>query len=253
MALAYDAWPAPPEGKARSTFERLKQYLREPDDSEYRSLVREYQKLAESHRSSTHIQLALGVLYATGPDLNPPGVSGYRNGVKLHLALADDNAARALSRVAKDDPSQWLAPALLTGIAVSTREKARIRQAAELVENALQHDPDNVAMQLAWSDLLVAQDREDEAVAFWGEHTPVCASELHAEAEALLLTGDSTGAQLYLDALHRAGPDELSRFYDDARVIFGPEDARAWASTAPEHRAGWLALFWERSAAKSGN
>ncbi|MEO5509961.1 MAG: hypothetical protein ABIV28_01945 [Longimicrobiales bacterium] len=253
LALAYNAWPQPATEKSRAAFAELQQYLRSGEDGQYRTALRDYQKLAEDNPGDVHIHLALGVLYASGPDLNPEGASGYRHRVMSHSALADDRASRTLGFVLKQDPSQWIASIALAQIAVGTHEKGRVKQAVDVVQRSLQADPANVTLQLAWSDLLFVQNRNAEALAFWNKQGAGCAGSMHAKAVALFAAGDSMGAsKQYLDALNVAGPDELDRFFDDVRVILSDGEPARYNATAAVDRRAWLQLFWERSAARSG-
>jgi GWxTD domain-containing protein len=253
LALDYTAWPTPRSDKAQEAFAMLRKFLETGNAGAYRSAVNQYERLKKENRSDLHTQLALGILYVSGPDLNPEGSTGYRRRLMSHSALADDRAARALGTVIDHDPSAWLAAVAVTRVAVATHENGRLRQATVVVAKALKASPANSALQLAWMDLLIAQGRAAEALAFSTAHPQACTAAMHVRSEALMLTGDTAaGAALYFKALEDAAPEELSRFEEDAQVIFSTGEPARYNAVPASGRRAWLQTFWARSAALSG-
>src|SRR5205085_947189 len=102
-------FPDPADAKTRQAYEELKQYFANPTPRGYHNRLTDYRWVESMTVPDLHKAMALGILYAGGPDLNLPGSVGYRHNTVASNALADDQAARALSAVVAQDPSQWLA------------------------------------------------------------------------------------------------------------------------------------------------
>jgi hypothetical protein len=249
LAAQYDRWPAPSTERGERAFELAKEYLAKGDPKVYHKALAEYRWIETNTPSDLHINFALGLLYATGPDLNFPGSVGYRHNAIANNSLADDRAADKLEFVASKDPSAWIAAVALTRIALVSPEKSRMRQARQALETVLQRDSTNVPARLAWHDVLIAQDSAERARAYDVAYPIDCTAAQHAQAESLLLTGDTAaGVRLYLAALRDANGDEVTRFYDDLRVMMSIGQMKTYAMLAPSERAAWMLAFWKRSA-----
>lgn len=248
LALTYD-WPTPPSDRTAKAFGLLKDYLRSGEAGEYREALAEYKWLATSHRNDLHINLALGVLYAAGPDLNFHGAEGYRHNAVANNSNADDRAARSLGAVLAADSSVWLAAVALTRIALVSPEPDRMEQAVSATASLLRGDSADITARLLWHDLLVARELWPAAEQFASAFGTPCTALKHAMAEALLLNGDTAaGVRLYLAALDSARPDELYRFYDDIRVMATVGQLADYEAALPEERARWIRALWSYSA-----
>jgi hypothetical protein len=248
LALTYD-WPPAPSERTAKAFGLLKDYLRSGEAGDYREAVAEYKWLAASHRNDPHINLALGVLYAAGPDLNFHGAERYRHNAVANNSNADDLAARSLGAVLAADSSVWLAAVALTRIALVTPEPDRMDMAVSATASLLRRDSSNITARLLWHDLLVARELWPEAKQFATSFGMPCTAMKHAMAEALLLTGDTAaGVRLYLAALDSAQPDELYRFYDDIRVMATVGQLADYEAALPEERPQWIRALWNYSA-----
>ena len=242
-------FPEPGTGREREAYVLAKRYFTRPTPRAYHNILSEYKWIDGMSREDLHIATILGVLYASGPDVNLPTATGYRHNAIAANALADDAGARALNAVISKDPTQWIAAVALTRIALVSPEEERMLQATSAVRRALQVDTSNTALQLAWHDLLVAQERAPEALAFSRRFPNTCAAVQHAHAESLLLTGDTAaGVRLYLETLRQARPDELHRFYDDMRVAASRRQLRDYEKTPREKRGAWIEKFWNYAA-----
>ena len=248
LALAYD-WPAPPSERTARAFTVFRDYLRSGEAGDYREAVAEYRWLANTHRKDPHISLALGVLYAVGPDLNFHGSEGYRHNAVSPSSNADDLAARSLGAALTADSSAWLAVVALTRIALVSPEPARMEQAVAAAAALLRRDSTNVMARLLWHDLLVAREEWEEAKQFASSFPAQCTALRHAQAETLLLSEDTAaGVRLYLAALDSAGADELYRFHDDIRVMATVGQLAEYKAALPEERARWIRALWTYSA-----
>jgi hypothetical protein len=242
-------FPPPHGSKAESAYRDMMKYFAKPNPTSYHNRLADYKWLEQMSTPDLHITMALGILYASGPDINFPGSVGYRHNMVANNALADDAAARALVSAIEQDPSQWLAAVGLARVSLVSPEPDRRVQAIAAVKRAMEYDPENVALQLAWHDLLVIEEKTQESLDFVRAHPHACAAVKHALAESLLLTGDTAaGAKLYIEALKNAGPDELHRFRDDMRVAASIGQLKKYEATPPAKRAAWILDFWQYSA-----
>jgi tetratricopeptide (TPR) repeat protein len=252
LALRY-TWPPNTDAEIDAAMKTARRFFETGDDVTYGNALHQFQKLARERHASTSIQLPLGLLYATGPDLNPKGSMGYRHRLMMADALADNAGAHAFQSVIDHDPSQWLAAIGLTHIGIATREKDRTREALQAIQKALSKDPTNTTLLLAKSDLLVSQSRAAEALELLSGVADACAPVRAARAEAMILTDDTVdGARAYRQALAAAEPSELDRFYDDIRVISTVDELNDYKEAPAQERRAWIRNFWDRSAAKSG-
>ena len=249
LARAYDGMVPPATPRSVKAYELFKTYVAAPTPSNYHEALSEYQWLESFNPRDLHIKLALGVLYAAGPDVNFPGAEGYRHTAISNNSNADGYAGKLLPYVVAQDSTQWLAAVALTRIALVSPEKERMQQATSAVARVLAYDSTNIAARLAWHDLLIAQGRSAEALAFNATFPSVCVPMQHARAEALMLTGDSAaGVKLYLQALERASALDLHRFHDDIRVLATIAQLKEYEKTAPADRAPWILKLWRYNA-----
>ena len=242
-------FPTPTSARGREAHKDLQQYFARPTPRAYHNLVTDYKWVEQMSPADIHVPLALGILYASGPDINLPGATGYRHNAIANNALADDAGARALMKVVEQDPTQWIAAVAMTRIALVSPEPARTEQAISMVKRTLERDPSNIALQLAWHDLLVNQGKVKESLEFVRAHPHACAAVQHALAESLMLTGDTAaGAKLYMQALSDARPGDLHRYKDDMRVAATLGQIKDFDRTPAAEQAAWIRKFWNFSA-----
>jgi GWxTD domain-containing protein len=252
VAATYDGWPVPRAGRSTRAFKLLQAYLRSGDFHDYHLALHEYESLGDVYPSDSHVVLALGVLYSTGPDLNFPGMNGYRHNSVAAESNADEKAARYLTRAVESNPSQWLAAVALTRLALVSPEPKRVPLAHRVVRLALAADSANVTLRLADYDLLVREEEFGAALAAAETIHPECPAALHAKAEAHILTLDvERGVNLYFEGLRNAGPEDLHRYFDDIRMIATRRQLEAYLRTPAPARSDWISAFWRRSAATS--
>jgi hypothetical protein len=254
LALNYDHWPAmPPGDRPVEARERLNTYFRTGRHRDYKEALLRYENLQRDFPSDPHVRLALLLLYASGSDLNFADTDGYRHVALKTFANADTRALRNAEWLLERDSTQWIAAIAVVRNALVTTEKGRTKQAYAALRRALSAEPDNVALNLAWYDLLIREERYADALQYLRMHGGDCAAQQTALAEALMVNGDTaSGSRLYLRTLKHATSNELPRFYDDARVMMTVAQVHAYRKLAEAERAGWLLAFWKRAASASG-
>jgi tetratricopeptide (TPR) repeat protein len=248
LALTYENWPEALSPADSVALKRLRAYL--AGNGKYVDALKQYERLRAGN--GTYRSLGLGLVLATGPDLNFPGRRGYRFSRMDKNANANDVAARYLMGVVAADPTQWLAAVALARMALGTREPKRISDAVATLNIAKAANPTNETVTLALADLYVATQKGDSAE---GLLTSIknCPAAMHLLAVARILKGDTSVAPRdYFAALSLALPRDLDRFYEDAAVISTHAEREQYAALSGLARRTWLIEFWQRSADASG-
>jgi GWxTD domain-containing protein len=237
-----------------AAFEELQEYMRSGRPKDYRVALLHYNNLRGDYPKDQHVALALGLLYASGPDLNYPGDDGYRHTSVASGSLAHTYAHRYLTEVLSGDPTQWIAAVGLTRMALATVDLNRRQPTTEIVVSALAADPDNVTLALALADLRYLQRDPQAALSVLEGAAPRhdCSPVYHAIAESSFALGDVTsGIRYYLRGLSGVA-GSLDRYSEDIRVLATPEQMAAFAQVKDGARAPWIINFWQRSAALAG-
>jgi len=245
-----------PEQLAAAGSERMaaafRAYLASGSRTDYRAALVRYEATGTGRYDHAARALVLGIIYASGPDLNPEGSAGYRHRLIEHDAKAANLAARHLNEAAVLDSAAWLPPVALAHLALAGREPQALEDAFHAFRRTLRQPVSPIAARTALADLLIATDSAASAAVLLDGHTGQCPGAEAALAEALLLMGDTArGVPLLLGALARSPADQLDRFLEDVAILLGPEERAALASVPVDGRAQWLREFWERSAAAS--
>ena len=254
LALQYDRWPSPRNGVAVKGFELLKKAMQTHREADYGVALNKYRNVGGNVMRSTdpHERLAIGILNLTSRAFTFDNTNYYQRSRSLYNTNAERVAGEQLVALVESDPRQWLAAVAvaLTRLAILSRGEQRYLDARAALARVLDADPNNVTAHLAWRDLLVAQDSLKEADAYLRAHPADCVPFKHAQAETMILVGDTAaGSALYLAALEGAAPDQLDRYHQDLLLMADREQLKQWDSTAPAERAKWIRTFWERNAA----
>jgi tetratricopeptide (TPR) repeat protein len=254
LALQYDRWPQPTNATAAKAFELFRLAMESRQDADYNAAIRKYLNVGGNalRTSDPHEQLALGLLYLSSYDFAFDNTNYYRHSRARYNTNAERNAADLLTRLVQKDPHQWLAAIAIARMAILTRSGKRFEQARKAMQEVLRVEPGNTAVNLAWRDVLIAQDSIAAATTYLDAHPMDCAAAQHAQAENLMLSGDTAeGSRLYLEALDAAAPDELDRFYQDLLVMADRETLEQYDQAAPGLRSAWIRRYWERNATES--
>jgi tetratricopeptide (TPR) repeat protein len=255
LALQYDRWPQPTNATAAKAFELFRLAMESRQDADYNAAIRKYLNVGGNalRTSDPHEQLALGLLYLSSYDFAFDNTNYYRHSRARYNTNAERNAADLLTRLVQKDPHQWLAAIAIARMAILTRSGKRFEQARKAMQEVLRVEPGNTAVNLAWRDVLIAQDSIAAATTYLDAHPMDCAAAQHAQAENLMLSGDTAeGSRLYLEALDAAAPDELDRFYQDLLVMADRETLEQYDQAAPGLRSAWIRRYWERNATEFG-
>jgi hypothetical protein len=195
--------------------------------------------------------LALGLIYASSPDLLPERTHGYRNRRMLLYTNTEDMAMRHLVAALERHPNDWIAGAGMAAVALGTRNPELLGTAREQLTALLARDTARTMVRLALADVLIGRDSAAAARALLEGWQTECPAAAHVYSEALMLTGDTAaGAVLYIETL-RSSETQLERFIEDVILTLPYDDRYALERVAPAERRQWLVEWWDRSSARS--
>ena len=170
-------------------------------------------------------------------------------------AFGMDPAARALrvlDRALELDPGNPRAAAALGRVALLTRERETLEDAAAALDAATSRHPDDAELALAAAEVGLALDRPAHAVRLVRTAATDDASARAVLALALLRSpgSEAEGAKLYFEsATHQPTSD---RWFDELAVLTDERERIAWRTADPSDRVEWLRTFWEARAALGG-
>ena len=152
----------------------FKAYLASGSRSDYRTTQLRYEATGTGRYDRAARTLVLGLVYASGPDMNPEGSGGYRHRLIEDDARAAGIAARYLNEAAQLDSAAWLPGVALAHIALASRQRDALRDAFHALQRTLRQQSADIVVRTALADLLIATDSADAAVALLDGRTGSC-------------------------------------------------------------------------------
>ncbi|HEX2166898.1 MAG TPA: tetratricopeptide repeat protein [Longimicrobiales bacterium] len=197
------------------------------------------------------LRALLGLILVRGPDIHVLNAEGALIRPMNRHTNAEIEGVRLLTDVVED--TGW--PEIVTelaAVAVITGKSESLKVTAE----SLRSVPDSLREAQFWTalgEVELARGEYDAARDAVEAIAPAGPRAARVLGIALMLDGRAdAGATAYLEGLSAAAkPDVLHRYFDDIRLLLGPDEMAEW-NTLDDGHAEWIRRKWEWRALLSG-